>query len=104
MSCLPSWLKADSARLILQIKVKPNARQNKIALDSSGSVLQIHLQASAQDGKANKMLVQYLSDLLGLPQKQIVILRGLTSRMKTLSLKVGMHEQKALTEKLISAL
>ncbi|WED43224.1 DUF167 domain-containing protein [Legionella cardiaca] len=94
MNC-PLWLKYNAQQLTLQIKVKPGAKQNKISFDSV-DCLQISLQASPQDGKANKMLIQYLANLLGVMQKQITILYGTTSRNKVLGIKVVAGEQERL--------
>ncbi|KTD18202.1 DUF167 domain-containing protein [Legionella jordanis] len=91
MNCLP-WLRQNPTEIRLEVKVKPGAKQNKINLvDEAG--LQISLQASPQEGKANKMLIQYLSKLLAVPQKRILILRGNTSRNKLLSIEVEGREQ-----------
>ncbi|KTC76791.1 DUF167 domain-containing protein [Legionella brunensis] len=94
MSC-PLWLKCNAEQLTLTLKVKPGAKQNKIALDATGG-LQISLQAVAEDGKANKLLIQYLAKILGIPQKQISILRGTTSRNKVLQIKAAAISQEEL--------
>lgn len=99
MNC-PPWLKCDSEQITLQVKVKPGSKQNAIALDPTGC-LQLSLQASAQDGKANKMLIQYLAKLLRLPQKQIVIRRGMTSRIKVLAISCVVSEQEKLIQTLM---
>lgn len=93
------WLKRYDQYMTLQIKVKPGSKKNAISIDLEGG-LQISLQASAQDGKANKMLIQYLAKALRLQQKQIDILRGTTSRLKLLSLKVRVAEQEELIQAL----
>ncbi|MFH1769708.1 MAG: DUF167 domain-containing protein [Parcubacteria group bacterium] len=46
------------------------------------SKLQIKLTAPAKDGKANKQLVEVLSDHLDIPKSRINILKGLTSSHK----------------------
>jgi uncharacterized protein YggU (UPF0235/DUF167 family) len=38
------------------------------------------------DGKANETLIEFLAETLGLPQRQITLLAGHTSRQKRLSL------------------
>ncbi|KTD22196.1 Uncharacterised ACR, YggU family COG1872 [Legionella lansingensis] len=94
MSC-PSWLKRAPRQLQLEVKIKPGAKENKISLDSSGG-LQISLQARPEDGKANKMLIQYLSKYLKVTQKQMSILRGATSRTKLLGIDSNDAEQERL--------
>lgn len=99
----PPWLKRGEGQFSLQINVKPGSRQNAVKLDPAGG-LQICLQASAQDGKANKMLIQYLAKLLRLQQKQIVILRGTTSRLKVLLIKAEADEQEKSIQRLLHSL
>lgn len=89
------WLRSTTQGLCLQVKVKPGSKQNAIAVDDFTG-LQVSLQARAQDGKANKMLVQYLAKELGLQQKQIEISRGAGSRIKTLMFKVAAGEKDKL--------
>ncbi|STX44321.1 Uncharacterised ACR, YggU family COG1872 [Legionella donaldsonii] len=99
----PPWLKREAGQFSLQLNVKPGSRQNAVKLDPAGG-LQICLQASPQDGKANKMLIQYLAKLLRLQQKQIVILRGTTSRLKVLLIKTEADEQEKTIQKLLDSL
>ncbi|WP_094090052.1 DUF167 domain-containing protein [Legionella clemsonensis] len=93
----PLWLKCTSEELTLQVKVKPGAKQNKLFLNTTGR-LQISLQASPQEGKANKMLIAYLSQLLRVPQKQISLLHGATSRNKLIRIKIAAKEQDRLIQ------
>ncbi|OCH97833.1 hypothetical protein A8135_01015 [Legionella jamestowniensis] len=99
MSC-PLWLKRSAEQLTLRVKVKPGAKQNKISFNATGG-LQISLQASPQEGKANKMLVVYLAKLLRVPQKQISLLHGTTSRNKLIGIKIPTMEQDRLIEILL---
>ncbi|MDI9819209.1 MULTISPECIES: DUF167 domain-containing protein [unclassified Legionella] len=94
------WLKATPEQLLVQVRVKPDARQNAIALDVKEG-LQISLKASPQGGKANKMLIQYLSKLLRIPQKQLTIVRGAASRTKVLAIKITPAEQEKAVNLLI---
>lgn len=91
----PLWLKRSPTELRLEIKVKPGAKQNTININAE-TCLQISLQASAQEGKANKLLIQYLSKFLKIPQKQITILRGMTSRTKVIGIEVLEEEQERI--------
>ena len=49
--------------------------------------LKIRLKAPPVDGEANKCLIQYLSEAFMPPKKTISISKGLTSRLKTVSIK-----------------
>jgi uncharacterized protein (TIGR00251 family) len=43
----------------------------------------VRLQAHPQDGKANRELLRFLSDALGIPRSNLEIKSGQTSRDKT---------------------
>lgn len=86
------WLKRDNEALSLALKVKPASKQNAIFIDEMTG-LQVLLKAQPQNGKANKMLVQYLAKTFHLQQSQIVITRGAASRLKILTLKIAAKDQ-----------
>lgn len=64
----------------LEIKVIPGARKN--ALQQEGDLYKIYLQAPPVEGKANKALVEFLSDYFHVPKSRIDIIKGLKSRHK----------------------
>jgi uncharacterized protein (TIGR00251 family) len=72
----------------LVCKVTPNARKSEWlgwGLDERGRrVLLVKLAAPAQEGKANKELVRFLAELLVCGRSEVVLLRGDTSRTKSL--------------------
>jgi uncharacterized protein (TIGR00251 family) len=70
--------------MLLYIKVKPNHRFNKI--ERSENDWLIKLKAPATEGKANKNLIEFLSEVLQLPKSKIVLLKGETSRIKCLEI------------------
>jgi len=47
-----------------------------------GDALKIRLGAPAIDGKANAELIRLLADAFGVPQRNVQIMRGETSRAK----------------------
>ena len=49
------------------------------------AVLLLKLKAAPVDGKANAELVRFLADSLGCPRADVALLRGQTSRLKSLS-------------------
>lgn len=67
--------------MILECRVVPNAKKNNV--EQVGQLLKIHLTAVATDGKANKALVQVISDKFGVKKGQVEIIKGLKSRQKT---------------------
>ncbi len=77
--------------------MKPASRQNEVFVNTAG-VLVVSLQAAAEDGRANKMLIKYLAKLLHLQQKQIAIQRGAVSRNKLMSIAALPAEQGKIIE------
>ena len=74
----------------LVVRVAPNARRTEFAgwtADEKGRpVLLIKLHAPPVDGKANVELIRFLSEALGCSRSQVSLIRGETSRQKTLEL------------------
>jgi uncharacterized protein (TIGR00251 family) len=69
----------------LSLKVTPNAKANEITGIRDG-IIQVKINASPIEGKANSELVKYLAGLLEIPKSNISILRGHTSRNKTIEI------------------
>jgi uncharacterized protein (TIGR00251 family) len=80
----------DGARL--SVKVVPNASRNEIA-GSSGGVWRIKIAAPPDKGKANKELVGFLSNCLGVKKSALNIVRGHASHSKLLSVEGLTGEQ-----------
>ena len=73
----------NNARLF--IKVQPNAGRNELVALRDG-VWKIKIAAQPEKGKANKELIDFLSDILGVRKDNIAILKGETSHNKLLSI------------------
>ena len=69
----------------INVKVIPNAKRAMIKEESGG--LKIYLTQPAVEGKANKALLDVLAQYYGVKKRQIVITKGLQSRLKTISIK-----------------
>jgi uncharacterized protein (TIGR00251 family) len=70
--------------MVVSVKVKPNSRENKIAKENNLITIRIH--APAQEGKANKAIVEFLSDVMNIPGSYIQIVGGLTSSNKRIAI------------------
>jgi len=72
--------------MLIYLKVKPNQRYDRIEKieneDGSHGIWQVRLKAAAVDGKANIRLIEYLSQVLGLPKSKISLVKGQTARIK----------------------
>lgn len=65
-----------------EVRVLPGARRS--AVDGlHGRRLKLRIAAPAVEGKANKAVVEFLAGVLGVKKGQVSILRGETSREKT---------------------
>jgi uncharacterized protein len=73
---------ADHAEgCILPVRAQPGARKSGVLGEQAGA-LKLAVTAPAEDGRANKALVEILRELLDLKRSQVELLRGETSREK----------------------
>ena len=63
----------------------PGARKSEV-IGEHGDALKIKLQAPPVDGKANRALVEFLGEVLGISKSKIRIISGETSRQKRVSI------------------
>src|SRR5438132_4058487 len=68
-------------RLLIDIKVVPNAGRTGWVIDKSGT-LKCFLKSPAEQGKANAELIKTLAKALGIPQNSVTIVMGTQSRSK----------------------
>jgi len=73
-----------SARLLLQVKVKPNARASVLTQVEDGSWL-AQLRSPPVDGKANEELIGLVAGHFGVARSAVLIRRGASGRTKFLS-------------------
>lgn len=74
----------------LTIHVHPGAKRNEVLRCQEG-VWHIKVAAPPVEGKANKALVEFLSDVLGVSKSRITIEKGAGSRHKIVTV-AGMSE------------
>jgi uncharacterized protein (TIGR00251 family) len=73
----------------ITIHVIPRSRKNSLELDESNdgeTELKARLTAPPVDGAANEALIALLTDRLHIPKRTIHIVRGATSRVKTVEI------------------
>lgn len=75
-------IKETKDGLIVNIKISPNSKKNEII--NEGDFTKIKITAQPIDGKANKALIEFLSKNLKIPKTSIKILKGETSKEKTI--------------------
>lgn len=73
--------------LIIKIKIVPNSSKNDIILEDE--FIKIKVTAQPIENKANKALIEFLSKNFKIPKSNIEILKGDTSKDKTLLIKTS---------------
>jgi uncharacterized protein (TIGR00251 family) len=77
-----AWRRDPHGAVVLVLHVQPGAARSEFA-GMYGDALKLRLAAPPIEGKANAELIRFLADLFGVPTRNIVLLRGETSRAKT---------------------
>lgn len=85
--------------VLLKIRISPNASKNQIMFD--GDIIKLKVTAQPIENKANKAVVEYLSKLLKVPKTSISIVKGDTSKDKTLFITTSDNEKKESIKKTI---
>jgi uncharacterized protein (TIGR00251 family) len=80
----------DSCRTVgdsihIEVKALPGASKTEFAGVKDGR-LRVRVAAAPEGGRANAELVSFLAKALGCPARDVVLLRGEKSRLKTLAL------------------
>jgi uncharacterized protein (TIGR00251 family) len=82
---LPGFLQEQPDGVLVAIKLQPRASKNEIG-DALGNELRIKVTAPPVDAAANEALVRLLADTLDCPRNRLELLRGKTSRHKTVKI------------------
>lgn len=67
----------------IDLHVQPGARASSI-VGTHGGRWKIAIREAPEDGKANTAIVAFIADKLGLPKRDVSLLRGHKSRQKTI--------------------
>lgn len=86
-------LRSTCAGVVLDLSVVPGAKRTEVVGLHDGA-LRLRLAASPVDGKANAALIAWLAHELGLPRRDVSLLRGDTARRKQVLLG-GLDEERA---------
>ena len=74
--------------LLINIRIVPNSSKTSVTKEDNG-IIKVKVTAQPIENKANIALIEYLSKLLKLPKSSIKIVKGDTSKDKTLLLKTA---------------
>jgi uncharacterized protein (TIGR00251 family) len=78
-------LRAHADGVLLSVKLQPRASKNEIGAPLGGE-LKIKVTAPPVDAAANEALVKFLAEKLDCPRGRVELIRGHTSRHKTIML------------------
>ena len=84
-----------SMSLIIQVKVVPSSGRSKWAIDKSG-ILKAYLKSPPEKGLANDELVKAIAKALRIPQSEVIIVSGATSRNKRLKIQADFNYEQIL--------
>jgi uncharacterized protein len=73
--------------ILLPVRVTPRGGQDcLIAYEEGDAWVKARISCPPEDGKANKALISLMADILSIPQREITVTSGATSRMKRLAI------------------
>ena len=80
---LPPFLREQADGVLLSIKLQPRASRSEIG-EPVGEELKIKVTAPPVDSAANEALIKLLAEKLDCSKSKVELIRGQTSRHKTL--------------------
>jgi uncharacterized protein len=81
----------DGDKILLEIKAVPGASKTELTGIKDGR-LRIRIAAAPEDGKANAEMLGFLSKTLDCPKRDLQLLSGEKSRLKTIALPLERRE------------
>lgn len=91
------WYRWDGDRLLVNVYVQPRAGKDRIA-GPHGNAIKICLTAPPVDGKANAHLLRFLAQTFKVKPPQVALVRGESSRYKTVAITAPGIGPEALTD------
>lgn len=77
-------IKSTPDGVLIRIRIVPNSSRNEIILEEE--FIKVKVTAQPIENKANKALIEFLSKQFKLPKTSIQIIKGETSKAKTILL------------------
>jgi uncharacterized protein (TIGR00251 family) len=69
----------------LAVRVTPRASRNEIVEMLDDGTIKVRLAAPPVDNEANRALIEFLADILGVPKSRLDIVAGVTGRDKLIA-------------------
>lgn len=84
--------------MIIHLTVKPGSRKDEFIVETDGSI-KVKIREQPIEGKANKYLVKYLSEVFDVPKSRIEILKGENNPHKKLSIAIDEEQGRVILER-----
>ena len=78
--------------LIVRLKIIPNSSKNELIVEDE--FIKVKISAQPIENKANKALIEYLSKQFKIPKSLISIIKGETSKEKTILFSISDKNKK----------
>ena len=85
MTKVSTYLTETEAGVVLRVHVQTRASRDEI-VGSHGDLLKVRITAAPVAGEANKHLLKFLAKKLKIPQSQLSLTSGATSKKKSISI------------------
>ncbi len=82
---MPSYLKESEQGVVLKVQVQTRASRDEV-VGPHGDSLKVRITAAPVAGAANKHLLKFLAKRLKIPQSQLSLKSGATSRAKSIAI------------------
>jgi len=93
-----SYVKGQGSSCTITVDVVPSVQKTELGkVNEWRGALQVKVAARAREGEANEELIRFLAEKLGVSRDSVRILKGGTSKHKTLCI----HAPKEKVEKLL---
>ncbi|MGI6677535.1 MAG: DUF167 domain-containing protein [Dehalobacterium sp.] len=79
------YITEKDGKVILKVKVQPRASKNELA-GILGDAVKLRITAPPVEGEANKSVIKFFARLFKIPQNQVQIISGDSSRNKIVEL------------------
>ena len=79
---MPDWYRKTPDGWLLTLHIQPGAKKSEV-VGLHGDALKVRVASPPVDGKANDALIAFIADQFGLPKRAVQLVKGDTSRAKT---------------------
>jgi uncharacterized protein (TIGR00251 family) len=80
-------VEGEGANMIIRVRVKPKSKVEYVK-EISSSFYEVAVREQPEKGKANKRVVEVLSEFFKIPKERVKLISGETSRLKTFDIKI----------------